>query len=259
MPSLFPGMDPYLESPTHWADFHHRFIETLSETLSDHLPDGYFARINELVLLIEPELSRPRTVSPDLTVTRDLSTPADRPGGVATLQPEPAILANVETLNPHREAFIEVIRLPSQEVVTVLELLSPTQTGDGRGLYLEKRRQLLRRPVNIVEIDLIRAGRRLQFSRPFPSADYYAFVSRQDRRPDCEVYSWTIRQPLPTIPVPLAAPRSDVPLNLEEAFQNAFRRGRYERLIDYSQPPPAPSLGEADTIWLRHTIEKRKD
>ena len=47
MPCPFPGMDPYLESPAFWSDFHARFLTYLSDAISDRLPPGYEARIDE--------------------------------------------------------------------------------------------------------------------------------------------------------------------------------------------------------------------
>ena len=48
MPSPFPGMDPYLEDPAYWADFHHRFIDDLSDAIAAKLPGNYFTKIDEL-------------------------------------------------------------------------------------------------------------------------------------------------------------------------------------------------------------------
>ena len=201
MPSPFPGMDPYLESPTHWSDFHATFIQSWREAIGDRLPDNYFARVGEEVVLTE--------------------------------------------------AFIETLRLPNQEVVAVLELLSPTnKSGDGRGFYMEKRQQLLRQKIHIVELDLIRAGKRLQLDKPLPRGDYYAFISRSDRRPYCDVYPWTVRDSLPLLPIPLLAPDPDVEIDLGDAFRVAYQRGRYERLIRYEQAVPAPSFAGADAEWV---------
>jgi Protein of unknown function (DUF4058) len=38
MPSPFPGMDPYLESPRYWQDFHGSFITYAREALQSQLP-----------------------------------------------------------------------------------------------------------------------------------------------------------------------------------------------------------------------------
>ena len=76
--------------------------------------------------------------------------------------------------------------------------------------YLDKRDQYIDLPVNLVELDLLVGGRRLPMKKPMPSGDYYALVARAQRRPDCDVYAWSIRQPLPTIPIPLKGLDFDV-------------------------------------------------
>ncbi len=48
MASPFPGMDPYLEDPAFWPDFHHRFIDCWCEAVADELPESYEARLDEL-------------------------------------------------------------------------------------------------------------------------------------------------------------------------------------------------------------------
>ena len=47
MPSPFPGIDPYLESPEIFPDFHDSFITYLRETLQASLPAPYFAALPE--------------------------------------------------------------------------------------------------------------------------------------------------------------------------------------------------------------------
>jgi hypothetical protein len=53
MGSPFPGMDPYLENPAHWPDFHATFINHCREALRAALPQHYTARIGERVYLIQ--------------------------------------------------------------------------------------------------------------------------------------------------------------------------------------------------------------
>src|SRR3954451_11427983 len=112
MPSPFPGMDPYIESPVHWPDFHVTFINTLRETIADTLPDPYFARIQEDAVLLEPQ-------PPGYKVIPDVLVAADAPDGSATkgmssgvAMLEPTTLANIVALDPHLEYFIEIIRMP---------------------------------------------------------------------------------------------------------------------------------------------------
>ena len=122
------------------------------------------------------------------------------------------------------------------------------KAGAGRVEYLDKRDALIDRPVNLVELDLLTGGRRLPMQRPMPVGDYFALVARAERRPDCDVYAWSIRQSMPLIPIPLRAPDPDVLLNLADAFTLAYQRGRYARLIDYARPLDLP-LRPEDKGW----------
>src|SRR5688500_16763737 len=215
MPSPFPGVDPYVEASGRWLGFHNAFITYCSEYLNRRLPPHYAANIEERVELVEqPEANR-RSALPDVSVTRDRAATGPRPaqresGSVATIEPEILTLPPVLEVP---EAFVEIVELPSRELVTSVELLSPANKSRvGRGQYLAKRRAMIRRGVNLVEIDLLLSGERLETVEPLPSGDYYAFVSRADRRPHCEVYAWGIRRPMPPVPVPLKPPDPDVPL-----------------------------------------------
>jgi hypothetical protein len=250
MASPFPGVDPYVESPAFWKDFHGRFINSLSEVIFDTLPDNYVAMIEEDVLLLEPALPRGRQVTPGVLVAQDPFRSSAGVAGPAVSTAEPVTLANVEFLDLPTQHYIQILRLPDREVVTVLEVLSPTNKGsDGRGAYLDKRQRLLRRSVNVVEIDLLRAGRRVALSGSFPPGHYFALVSRTARRPACDVYGWTVRQPCPKVPIPLLPPDGDAVADLGRAFAMAYDCGRYGRLIRYVEPPPPPAFSPDDTEW----------
>src|SRR4051794_41161045 len=112
MASPFPGMDPYLEDPAFWRDFHSRFINACSEVLSDRLPNAYEARIDEQVRLVERSGEQTSIRLPDVAVTRG---PAFRSAGsthttsgsVATL--EPVSIPMVMKYEEVRETWIEII------------------------------------------------------------------------------------------------------------------------------------------------------
>src|SRR5277367_920446 len=91
MPSPFPGMDPYLESPTHWSDFHAHFVTTLANAVNDLLPENYIARMNEHVMKIAPTLwSEPDESSfiPDVTVVSRRPASSE-PGASAAVMSAP--------------------------------------------------------------------------------------------------------------------------------------------------------------------------
>ncbi len=67
------------------------------------------------------------------------------------------------------------------------------------------------------------------------------------------MYAWTVRDPLPNLPIPLLAPDADVHVSLSNALNVAYARGRYERSVDYSKPPPPPALSPAEADWVAQT------
>jgi hypothetical protein len=167
---------------------------------------------------------------------------------LATLEPITVPLA-LDDLDEIRERWIEIKRLPDRSLVTVIEILSPTnKTGSGRIEYLEKRKQWIRQPVNVVEIDLLLGGHRLPMRGLLPSGDYYAFVSRSNRRPNCDVYAWSIRRELPAIPIPLSIPDPDVLLDLRAVFAQTYDGAPYGESIKYSAPLDSP-LASEDRAW----------
>jgi hypothetical protein len=197
-------MDPYLESPAHWADFHGHFVPQLAEAINERLPDNYVARIGEHVSVVMPVSEPPAAHSffPDVSVLRSTRDPASgvTSGGTAVATPPaPVMMTNVESVDEHTEAYVRIVRLPHQELVTVLELISPTNKyGDGRGEYMRKRQEVLRQPVNLVELDLLRA--RVAFERPLPPGHYYSFVSRSKDTHLTGACAWTVRDHSPCCP-----------------------------------------------------------
>jgi len=238
-------MDPYLESPAFCSDFHSRLTNTWCEAVADALPPAYWARINERVYLVEqPPEERP-LVSPDVAVTRRDWPDTSETGGTAVAVLLEPVTIPLAILGEVRETYIEIIHRPDESLIAVLELLSPANKEEpGRASYLAKRHRLLRQQVHLVELDLLRAGQRLPLQRPLPPGDYYYLLARGDQRPNCQVYTWTVRQPLPTLPVPLRAPDADIRIDLGAVFATAYQRGRYRQQVDYRAQPPGPFRGE---------------
>jgi hypothetical protein len=250
MSSPFPGMDPYLETPALWSDFHASFITYWRDALIDSLPSNYEARIDEKVNLVEVSPPRRRLVEPDVAAVtrRGPSRVASlAPAGVATL--EPVTLSLVIEEETH-ERHIEILHRPDRTLVAVLELLSPANKEEpGRTLYLAKRNALAYHPVHLVEVDLLLKGQRLPLNEDLPPGDYYALVSRGNQRPACQVYAWTLQQALPAIPIPLLPSDPDLWIDLAAVFLTTYERGRYLRSVDYTAPPPI-ALDNARLAWV---------
>jgi hypothetical protein len=255
MPSPFPGNDPYLESQHFWEDFHPRFLTYCSDALNEILPQGYIAQLGERIRLVELSQKKAKLVLPDIAVIEEADKPSRRVAhrskvaGVLTLEPVTIPLPSVET--EIRDVWIEIRRGTSRAPLTVIELLSPTnKIGDGFVEYKLKRRSLIRQKIHLVELDLLLGGRRLPMSLPLPVGDYFAFISRAQRRPNSDVYAWTVRDALPSVPIPLMAGTPDVALDLAGVFATTYERGRHARLIDYAAPPSVLRKPE-DRAWAQ--------
>jgi len=256
MPSPFPGMDPYLENPAYWSDFHSRFINYWCEAIADALPPQYEATLGERVYLVEQNPDACKLGIPDVALVESNERPGEgthQPASVATLDP---ITIPLTILEGPRETYIEILYQPDHSLVTALELLSPANKEQpGRTQYLEKRMALLYQQVHLVELDLLRGGRRMPTSKPLPVADYYYLLARAEQRPDGQVYSWTMRDALPRLPVPLRAPDADIFVDLAAVFNTAYDRARFGRRLQYRNSLPS-GLSEQDQVWLQSILRE---
>jgi hypothetical protein len=258
MPSPFPGMDPFIEGQV-WEDFHTRFITALADSLLPGVRPRYVVRVERRIYLEHAPEEPAAFINPDVMVLERPGVPApppERAGGTATLAAVTPVVLSVPMPERRREAFLTVRERESMEVITVLEVLSPTNKrsgSDGRREYLSKREAVLLSGTHLVELDLLRGGQRLPTVEPLPPGDFYAIVSRAARRPRVEVYAWSLRQRLPAIPVPLAGEDEAVALDLQAVFDIVYDRTGYDYSLDYRRPVE-PALREADAAWAKQVL-----
>ena len=246
MPSRYsPAMDPYIERTGIWRDFHLALIGEIRRDLNRRLPKGYMATAEATLRMTAPEDDdeRPAKPVPDVTVSgrgKVAGGPADAPGATAVLEPEQVAFP----VGPLEETdhYIEVVRLPDREVVTTIEVLSPSnkKSGEPREDYLEKRERTRRAGGHFLEIDLLLAGRRTEPEARMPprGRGYCGVLSRRELFPDLLIYAWPPEHPLPALPVPLRAPDPDVMIELAPLVDAAYDDGRYEEGLRYDDAPP---------------------
>jgi hypothetical protein len=169
----------------------------------------------------------------------------------ATLEPK---LVEILDRDPEelRSTWVEIRALPEMELVTAIEVLSPfNKSGPGRQVYLDKRDELHDSRVKLVKIDLLLGGAPLPMKERLEPGAYYAIVARGARLPLAEVYRWTVRDPLPRIPIPLREPDSDVQIDLAVLVTRVYDLGRYARTLRHGPPlPETTSLTPADRAWV---------
>lgn len=252
MPSPFPGMDPYIEDPEIWSDFHGGVADEMRAELNSVLQPRYVARMTPRVTYEIVEIAERHSVRPDVGIWQPQPPQETMTDGVAVITATP-VESLVPMELPLRLYTVEVRETGTLRLVTAIEILSPVNkrpSHEAFSDYLRKRRQLLRSDTHVIEIDLLRGGERPPLDRPVPPAPYYVTLSRAHCRPIVEVWPIQLWEKLPVLPVPLLEPDPDVPLDLGAVVSTVYERGAYARLIDYRLPPPPPAFSEAEATWL---------
>ncbi len=258
----FPGMDPYIESPAIWPDFHQRFLTYLCDAIADRLPDRYDARLETQLRVVEAPPIAVGTYRPDISVTRatEWGPESSATSSVAILEPTSDVELDQPILEEVRDARINIHRWPESELITAIELLSPWNKapGDGMSDFVRKRRALLMSPINWVEIDLLLGGTRTLLGPSGPPVDYQVVISRAAARRRVETFSWRLRDPLPVVPIPLRPPHSSIPISLADVFSYAYERGRIERALRTLPSGPPPNVANADDrVWAEQLAANR--
>ncbi len=254
MPSPFPGMNPYFEQAAYWLDFQTEFLSALRRLLAPRVAPKYIVQLEEHVYIHDlPPEPRRRLGNADLSLAR--------PAGIEMSQIGAALLeAPAEVWLPEQDIeevpYLEVRDRQGRDLVTVIELLSPSnkRAGDDREQYLAKRRELLRTSAHLVEIDLLRGWAPMpQEGRP--ECDYSVMISRAERRSPAGFWPIRLRDPLPTIPIPLRPPDVAVSVDLQETLHRAHDGPGYEHFI-YSGTPDPP-LSAEDAAWAEQILGSR--
>ena len=262
MPSPFPGMDPYLESPLHWRDVHHRLAVEISRRLSPRLAPRYVARLETRLVAFSPGEEEIRILYPDVKVTQKrlrelaIATVEAATAAADAVPPPPLVL---RAITPEQVELITVeIRDAAQgRLVTAIEILSPVNKRPGKGLeeYRAKRETVFSANAHLLEIDLLRQGTRAPRLIGLPLSDYFIFLTRAERRNATETWPVGVRDSLPVVPVPLLPGDKDVPLDLAHALRTIYDEARYDLSIDYGEPP-VPPLPEKDAEWAQELLKR---
>ncbi len=252
MKTPFPGMDPYLENPSLWSDVHNSLIAAIRDAASPLVAPAYYIALERRAYLLQPD-DIVLVGRPDLAVVQGRV-----PAGLA---PQPVYQGVLEVDVPMTdqvyESYLEVHEVRSGRLVTLIEVLSPTNkiNPDGREQYLRKRGNVLLTFSNLVEIDLLRDGAPMPVvSRPVTS-DYRILISRGKQRPRAQLYAFDVRQAIPTIPLPLLPGDAEPFLNLNTILHDLYSRARFDLRLDYSLPP-TPPLAPPDDAWAAEVIRQ---
>jgi hypothetical protein len=263
MPSPFPGMDPYLEDYL-WPDFHHRIATEISRVLAPQLRPRYVARLAVQVIQDQQPGAEIGIMYPDVEILQRQQPVRSLPPRV--LEGETATVDATKTISPAlafplldfevRLINVEVRDSATNQLVTSIEILSPVnKRGKELREYRRKRERLETANVHLLEIDLLRRGRRPVLTSRIAQLEqlenvHYLISLLRGGAHSLEVWSVQVTDPLPTVAVPLRHPDRDVALDFGACMKSVYEEAMYDLSIDYAQKPPPPAFDEETQAWI---------
>jgi hypothetical protein len=241
-------MNPYIERDAVWSDFHWEYIKAIKKALVPQVRPEFFVKIGEQIYIRTDEESRHLVGLGDVSVTKTSIQP-EANGAVGLLE-APVRLRVPQAAYEEKVPFIEIFDKEYQSLVTVIELLSPSnkRKKKDREQFIGKREQILESSVNYVEIDLLRGGRRMPLA-DMPVCAYCVMVSPADDRPEVGFWPIGLRDPLPVIPIPVSETKTNVRIALQDLLHQVYDEAAYGDYIYNDRPEPR--LRREDAAWAK--------
>jgi hypothetical protein len=216
MSNPFPGMNPYLEQPEFWGDFHTQLVTALARVLLPQVLPNYRVVTEKWIYQVANSASI-GIGRPDVSIQQKRGeTPAATIATAAPPDSTEPIQVRLALPEEIQQAYLEVRDAATQEVVTTIEVISPAnKRSDGRRKYEAKRQAVLASLTHLVEIDLLRNGDPLSVLPPSPSSHYRILVRRSHTRPVADLYAFNLSDRIPDVPIPLHVEDAEPIVNLQ--------------------------------------------
>ncbi len=218
------GMHPTLEHPRYFPDLHASLCVDIRYWLAPRLPERYSISV-ERGLSTTDASGASKQYRPDARIDR-AEAPDTHYADAIVVQP-PSFTVAI----PNQPQRYVAIRDGEERLVTTIEVLSPAnKSGDGYEDFRRKQEQLAQKGIHLVEIDLLKQGKRRWRDERVDQADYVMTVQRAGSSL-ANVWAAALGEALPAIPIPLLDPDAEVPLPLELIMQAYLEKsGLGERL-----------------------------
>lgn len=240
----FPGMNPWPD----WGDVHLTLLTYFADSLNEWLPLDMRALIAKgSTVRVRNDDSWKHGIAPQWQP--DQGTP-----DTLLVKPDQIVL---ERHSPPR--WLEITDKTGR-LVTVIELLIPSNKTHERQEYKARQHRYLECHVNLVEIDLLLSGTHTVAVSPDllrPSngnARYMVCVARATMSSQREMYLMPLRDRLKPVRIPLRPTDQDVILDLQPLIDRCYQTGRYWQ-TDYSRPLPQP-LNTEDSAWATERLKE---
>jgi hypothetical protein len=257
MSSPFPGMNPYLEHPELWPGVHHWLIINLAQALVPQLRPKY--RVAVEVRVYETNTLESNIMIPDVTIKQFPSknnTTNINTNTATIIKPVTVTVPMTESI---KLGYLEIKEVATNEVITVIEILSPTnkKSGEGRISYEKKRQRILKSATHLVEIDLLRGWKSMPLIEQGVKSDYRILVSESNKRPLADLYSFNLPDNIPSFPLPLKLEDDQPIVDLQSLINKVYDEGGFDLAIDYNLPP-VPSINQHDQDWLDNLLKSQQ-
>lgn len=246
MPSPFPGMDPWLEGDQVFPDLHESLIFLLKEAVNAVLPPGYVATSKNRVW-VDDELRR----EPDVAL---FGKDRERNGGGAVITLAGLTVVGQQVASdPIEESYLDIQSSKGRRLVTAVEIISLANKKageDGRKSYQDKQHECQLSKVNLVEIDLLRAGPHVtatpltQLRKILGAFDYHVSVVVAGKPISHHAAGILLGTRLPAFAIPLDPDVPPVTVDLQPLLDRCYESGRYAQLVNYRYPCDPPLTPE---------------
>ena len=252
MKSPFPGMDPFLEGYL-WPDVHAGLAFVIKELLVPQIQPKYVARVETYTVQDTSAEEDMGIMYPDvdlLKVENVAKEPTVAYSGGSGFTPVDLSIPAIPPI-PVKVPVTEIRDRHDNRLITAIEILSPVnKRNPGLLPYQKKRKKLYESGVHLLEIDLLRRGKR-PFSHPNLPASHYLIGLTRAKSRKTDIWTVDLKDSLPILPVPLKKPDPDVKLELGKALNLLYERSLYNLSIDYTSKPPPPALTEEERNWVK--------
>ena len=257
MASPFPGMNPYLEHPQLWPEVHNRLIIAIANAIESNLSRKYRVAIEKRTYTSLPFDSILVGI-PDISVISKKSSSSQTSSTITIPGSGEYLTVTLPTPQEVRESYLEIRDVSTGYVVTAIEVLSPTnkRPGKGREAYENKRMEVLSSSTNLVEIDLLRSGTPMPILNETPQTDYRILVALGNRRPLAQLYTFSLRNKIPSFMLPLQPGDTELLVDLQSLLIQVYDQARYDLAIDYTFEPEPPLKAE-DKAWADALLKEK--
>lgn len=246
-------MDPFIEGRL-WSDFHSSYMVALKRQIIPRLPDNIIVNVETTMMTDELAIGKIKTYKPDASIyAKDddlLQEPEEAYGNVTPA----TLIASAPVPAEFKQLSLMIYDEQNGQLVAAIEMLSPAnKRPPNLNKYQQKRAKYLSQGIHLLELDLLRAGKRPYYPATWPEKHYAVQLVNGISR---EVALWaiSIQEQLPTVNVPLLEGIPGLKVNLQETFADTYAFSSYDKTLAYDEPLPGPALNTETAQFIKDCL-----